>query len=223
MSTDQLIAFWAAVGQVGAAILALAALFMSLRTARKQIEAADRAAKEHAALLFEQVRSQRDSDILRWTEQTIDLLSDADSFISEQGAAAYDDLAISRQRRILARLSALIDHGRMYFPNQTPEKQGADKPIAYQGFRQRILSVLVFAYDAIAKAHNNNGAAASKALCETLLDLRRKFVSEAQVAIDPRRFIALREMNEIRTERGLPQQTAQEMEWASSNGSGPPR
>lgn len=220
MSFDQIVNLLSAIGQFGAAILALIALIMSVRTSRAQTETSEKLAREHQLLLFEQVRSQRDSDILRWTEQVIDSLSEADSFIAEQGGAPFDGLAFARQRRLLSRLSALIDHGRMYFPNQAPDKQGAEKPVAYQGFRQRILSVLVFAYDALAKAHTIADADKSRAMCEKLLDLRRKFVSEAQVAIDPRRFIALKEMNELRSERGLPQQTPQEMEWASSSGNG---
>ena len=40
-----------------------------------------------------------------------------------------------------------------------------------------------------------------------LSELRRAFISEAQLAIDPRRFIAMKEMNEIRTGRGLAPQS----------------
>jgi hypothetical protein len=36
------------------------------------------------------------------------------------------------------------------------------------------------------------------------------FVSEAQLAIDPRRFIALKEMNEIRIQQGLEIQKREE-------------
>lgn len=229
LTFDQIVNLLSAIGQFGAAVFALIALVMSVRTSRAQTETSERLAREqaasnerlardHQALLFEQVRSQRDSDILRWTEQVIDSLAETDSFIAEQAGRPFDDLAVARQRRLLSRLSALIDHGRMYFPNQAPDKQGVDKPVAYQGFRQRILSVLVFAYDALAQSHAIADVEKSRAQCEKLLDLRRMFVSEAQVAIDPRRFIALKEMNELRTERGLPQQTPQEMEWASGNG-----
>ena len=41
-----------------------------------------------------------------------------------------------------------------------------------------------------------------------LAEIRREFVSQAQLAIDPRRYMALREMNEIRLAHGLaPQST----------------
>lgn len=203
MSIDQWIAAAAAVGQVAAALLALVALMSSLRTSRAQTEMSGQLAREQAALLFEQVRMQRDSDILRWTEKCIETLSEGDTFLGGLGAEPFGDLDKLRHTSILTRLSALIDQGRMYFPNQMPEAQGADKPAAYQGFRQRILSVLVRAHDEIAKAPNTRGANDAKMRMERLMVLRRLFVSEAQIAIDPRRFIALKEMNDLRAGRGL--------------------
>jgi hypothetical protein len=89
------------------------------------------------------------------------------------------------------------------FPNEAPELQGPGKPVAYQGFRQRILTVLVRAYDEIAKVANVKSPNDAKNRMERLLVLRRMLVSEAQIAIDPRRFIALKEMNELRAGRGL--------------------
>jgi hypothetical protein len=229
MNLDQWIALLAAVGQITAAFLALAALFISIRTSRAQIEMSERLAREQsagrereareqAALLFEQVRMQRDSDILRWTERCIESLSDADTFCDGLIAQPFDALQSLKQDTLLARLSALIDQGRLYFPNQTPEKQGPTKPAAYQGFRQRILSVLVRAYDVILKVDTATTGDAARVLCSRLINLRRTFVSEAQVAIDPRRFIALREMNSIRVELGLKTQTQEETEWADANG-----
>ncbi len=203
MSIDQWIAAAAAIGQVAAALLALAALMSSLRTARAQTEMSGRLAGEHSALLFEQVRMQRDSDVLRWTEKCIEALSEADTFIGGLGVEPFGDIDKLRHASILTRLSALIDQGRMYFPNQAPESQGADKPAAYQGFRQRILSVLVRAYDEISKAPSARGANDARMRMERLMVLRRLFVSEAQIAIDPRRFIALKEMNDLRVGRGL--------------------
>lgn len=222
MSSEIEIAYWAAVGQVGAAVLAAIALIISIITAwaqmntakelaREQSESSAALARDHQALLVEQVAIQRDSDILRWTEQVIDVLSDADSFAVELGAAPFDDLARSRRRRLQSRLSALIDHGRMYFPNEREEAKGAGNPRAYRGHRQVILDALVFAYDALNEAHAVNGDAEARALCAKLVECRRQFVSEAQAAINPQRFIEMREMNKLRTARGLsqaPQQIA---------------
>lgn len=213
MSVELWINSAAAFGQVAAAMLALWAIIKANATAREQQLMSERIAKEQAALQFEQVRMQRDSDILRWTERAIECLSDADSYVGALGGVR-DAYAEQRIGTLQMRLSALIDQGRMYFPNQAPESKGHDKPIAYQGERQRILSVLVHAYDALGAARDTVDSDALSKHCQELLRLRRVFVSEAQVAIDPRRFIALKEMNERRAGRGLKPQTPDETEWA---------
>lgn len=205
MSFDQTVNLLSAIGQFGAAILALVALVISVRTSRSQSETSDRIASEQSRLLSEQIRIQRDSDILRWTEQVIDLLSEADTFAAELGTVTFDDLAEARRRRIQARLSALIDHGRMYFPNDRIEAKGAGNHRAYRGHRQAILDALVSSYESLKEAHHVKSEAEASALCAKIVDFRRQFVSEAQAAIDPHRFIELKEMNLRRTERGLPQ------------------
>jgi len=215
LTFDQTVNLLSAIGQFGAAILALVALVMSVRTARSQSETSQRIASEQSRLLSEQIRIQRDSDILRWTEQVIDVLSEADTFAAELGTVAFDDLAEARRRRLQSRLSALIDHGRMYFPNERIEAKGAGNHRAYRGHRQAILDALVFSYEALKEAHHVKSGQDAAALCAKIVDFRRQFVSEAQAAIDPHRFIELKEMNLRRMERGLPQHTSQ------SNGSVP--
>ncbi len=206
---DQIVNLLSAIGQFSAAILALVALVMSVKTARSQSETSQRIASEQSRLLSEQIRIQRDSDILRWTEQVIDLLSEADTFAAELGTAPFDDLAEARRRRLLSRLSALIDHGRMYFPNERIEAKGAGNHRAYRGHRQAILDALVFSYEALKDAHHVKSGQDAVALCAKIVDFRRQFVSEAQAAIDPHRFIELKEMNQLRMERGLPQHASQ--------------
>lgn len=107
----------------------------------------------------------------------------------------------------MARLSALIDHGRLFFPNELPHVKGAEKPAAFQGFRQKILTVLVSAYNVMARDDALHGPQERERARSELMALRREFISEAQLAIDPRRFLALREMNEIRAGRGLKPQS----------------
>lgn len=203
LTTDQWINIAAAVGQVAAAILAVIALLISISTSRAQQRLAERISSEEQAMLFEQVRNQRDSDIIRWSEGCVQNLAEIESLAAHPPTQGADQ----RRNELLARLSAAIDHGRLFFPNQQPEKKGADKPAAYQGFRQKILAVLVGAYNVL----NREGVLASeearaKAAVQ-LAELRRAFISEAQLAIDPRRFIALKEMNEIRAGRGLAPQS----------------
>ena len=46
-----------------------------------------------------------------------------------------------------------------------------------------------------------------QAALRSLNDLRRLFVSESQIAIDPRRYIALKEMNEFKRRKGVQEQS----------------
>src|SRR3546814_2711022 len=50
------------------------------------------------------------------------------------------------RRDILARLSALLDSGRWYFPNRHAEQIGSHKPAAYRGLRQPVLDAIFAAY-----------------------------------------------------------------------------
>lgn len=199
LSTDQWINVAAAVGQVLAAILAVIALMISISTARAQQRLATSISREEQAMLFEQVRNQRDSDVIRWTEACVHGLAEIESFVAHTPASDSS----ARKHQLLSRLSALIDHGRLFFPNDQPESKGADKPAAYQGVRQMILTVLVSAYNVLAREETLASDAERAKACAELMELRRAFVSEAQLAIDPRRFIALKEMNAIRVGRGL--------------------
>lgn len=203
MTLNTLIGAAAALGQCVAAILAVIALILSLRTARAQMLLTEQVAHEQRRLMFEQVRMQRDTDVLRWTESCVDVLSECEALFEFTSPA---NLAPDTRARLLwlrHRLSALIDHGRLFFPNSNPDRKGVDKPAAYQGFRQRILSRLVAAYGVVSKFERLRSDEHRTERLKRLNELRREFVSEAQLAIDPRRFIALKEMNEIRVKQGL--------------------
>lgn len=194
---------------VGAAsgVVSIAAVVMATRTAREQRDLQLQVSREEQQLLFEQVRLQRDGDVIRWAKTCVELLAECESFVAvfdprQRDRAQHELYRVSRHR-----LSALIDEGRLFFPNERPNDKGADKPAAYQGFRQRILSVLVDAYDAFARYEGATADPDRARIATEIGACRRRFVSEAQIAIDPRRFIALKEMNERKSTKGLEIQT----------------
>jgi hypothetical protein len=200
----------AAAGQLVAAFLALIALIVSVQTSRAQQRLTEALAKEQAQLLFEQVRMQRDSDILRWTQDCVHVLAQCEAFFESVTPAALTAETKDQLRALRHRLSALIDYGRVFFPNHNPDKKGADNPAAYQGFRQRILSRLVSAHNVVSKFDRLQSDEHRLERLSRLNALRRMFVSEAQLAIDPRRFIALKELNEVRIQKGLEVQKREE-------------
>ena len=71
LTLDQWINALAALGQVAAALLAVIALLLSISTSRAQQRLTERISGEEQAMLFEQVRNQRDSDVIRWAEACV--------------------------------------------------------------------------------------------------------------------------------------------------------
>ncbi len=217
MDTGTIINAVAALGQCAAALLAVFALIVSLRTSRAQMKLSETIAHEQRTLMFEQVRMQRDSDVLRWTQDCVTMLSECETFFETNAPSDLSPEARRLLQSIRQRLSALIDHGRLFFPNSNPDKKGLDKPAAYQGFRQRILSRLVSAYGVVSKFERLRSDEHRAERRNRLNDLRREFVSEAQLAIEPRRFIALREMNEIRSKKGIEIQKREDQDPAEAD------
>lgn len=191
---------------VVSAFASLVAIVVSLRTARAQRDLARHLAEEEHLLLFEQVRMQRDSDVIRWTCDCVSVLSEMETFVECFDPRNPVSGQSERHQELCTRLSTLIDIGRLYFPNEAPESKGGDKPVAYQGSRQHIMSVLVFAYNKFKSITKWTDADGRPNALAKLNDYRRRFVSEAQIAIDPRRYIALKEMNELKRRRGVEEQ-----------------
>ena len=188
---------------VVSAFVSLVAVAVSLKTASEQRKLARHLAEEEHRLLFEQVRVVRDSDIIRWTAKCVSILAEIESEVAFSGTSNKYSSEQSRLNELCHKLSALIDQGRMYFPNQAPESKGGEKPPAYQGYRQVILTVLVRIYGAVEEFDPQIVDGDREKLVNSLSDYRRRFVSEAQLAIDPRRYIALKEMNDVKAGRGL--------------------
>jgi predicted component of type VI protein secretion system len=83
----------------------------------------------------------------------------------------------------LHKISALIDRGRWFFPNQWSDEYGKDKEPAYRGIRQPILDQLVESYDLIKEIQKSG----SFEYVLLLTHSQRLFVSEVQQVLDPRR------------------------------------
>src|SRR5262245_50068796 len=76
-----------------------------------------------------------DSDIIRWSDEVIVTMSNANEMLIEKGVSYAEADFPSRRSAIRAQLSALIDRGRLFFPNRTDGKHGADKEAGFQGHR----------------------------------------------------------------------------------------
>lgn len=82
----------------------------------------------------------------------------------------------------LTELSALIDLGRFYFPNNT-DNIGKNKPEAYRGHRSNVIDLLVYAYE-IGHAEQIDR------FQEHLRVLQQRFTSEIFKVLKPRKYMS---------------------------------
>jgi hypothetical protein len=131
-------------------------------------------------------------DITNWAGQVCHAISRAIHLVG-----VNDDHA---RREVLVELSASIDMGRWYFPNQDHDSLMIEKEPAYRGVRQPILDWIVTAYDI---CHKESRSAQPHA---TLVGCQRQFVSAIQEVLDPRsRDSAIkRVLNDFRSVSALP-------------------
>ncbi|TPK75522.1 hypothetical protein FJ930_05370 [Mesorhizobium sp. B2-4-15] len=162
-----------------AAFVALLALLVAIAERR----GADRAnlenrelARQNADLLKQQHRLEQRA----WTDTHFDAVRD---WSQQVCFTVADAMHVKEEQRgaVLSKLSALIDIGRWYFPNQWSEKYGIDKEPAYRGLRQPVLDCLVAAYDGLSDRTPNAELRSQLEACQ------RHFVSQIQLVIDPRR------------------------------------
>jgi hypothetical protein len=157
------------------AVIALIALFFSIWSFKHQRN-----------LSIETLRVQRDNDVIRWTNDTIDLLVEIE-FLMRDWLRLYTIKEFSTRRDdLLARLSATIDKGRLFFPNFSRDVVGAEKPSAYRGKRQAILDRLVEIYDLVKQLDPENPDTIESVRHDTMIK-KREFVSHAQSAVEPGR------------------------------------
>ena len=78
-------------------------------------------------------------EVRSWASQLIDVLSQASYGAREEGSERRDQIRWTQE------MSALIEIGRFYLPNQRQDEHGMDKPLAYRGFRHAALDPIVAA------------------------------------------------------------------------------
>ncbi len=154
------------------AVLAISSFVLNLRLVARQ-------EKRNATNL----KLAHDSDIIGWADDVIRQLADAQEMAAEKGVSYNDSEFAARRSAARASLSALIDRGRLFFPNRADATHGADKEVGYQGRRQAVLDILVEAYAIIDKS--GAGPGPDKAAVEALTKQRRLFVAEVFKTIDP--------------------------------------
>jgi hypothetical protein len=169
---------------LGSAVIALVSALFSWRMMRRQD-------KRSAASL----RLAHDNDIIRWSDEAIIALAEAHEMLCEKGIAFPDIEFLQKRSACRARISAIIDRGRLFFPNvDLGDDHGADKEAGYKGHRQPALEALVSAYRLLGQAGLQAGP--DKEASDKLMAIRRGFVAEVFKAVEPeRRGVTLKELS----------------------------
>ncbi len=152
---------WVAVASAGVSVLALVLnIVITSRQTRVSVET---------------FKFNNDTQLMNWANRVVVAM-----------AEAYHLTAKTDVHALATDLSALIDEGRWYFPNKGKKDADNEKPGAYRGNRQVVLDYIVAVYDAIVAMPNADEQAWQKHMA-SIHEARRRFVSEIQQAVDPRR------------------------------------
>jgi hypothetical protein len=132
------------------------------------------------------IRREFFSEIHDWAVEVEHLLSEAVHICDLDPGQCENPSFFNRKHEIRCKISAVLDQGRWYFPNEKHDEHGTQKETAFKGFRQIPLNHIDSAYKLVGtldykcKEKNAN-------LRVELVSIKRGFSSEIQRTLDPRR------------------------------------
>ena len=160
---------------VGSAVLALLSFALNWAVVNRQ-----------TAMQFESLKAQVDADVMAWGQDGLDVLTQAAFLVEQRGASLGQQDFLRERAQCLSGLSALIDRGRLHFPNAAGNEASVEKSRAFRGGRPLILNPLVFAFHAL-EASNPIAGSPDPEAARFFIACRREFVSELQHQLNPRR------------------------------------
>lgn len=124
------------------------------------------------------------SEIRKWADQVVHAMSEAIMLCDLDPNRTENPSLFDRRHAMLGRLSALIDRGRWFFPNEHLETNRVDRRIVFRGYRDPILDPVVHAHDAV-KDLNFNDQSQNLPLRKEMVAIKRDFTAKMQVVLDP--------------------------------------
>lgn len=138
--------------------------------------------RQHELELFS-IEQEYYRDLRQWADRAIEMLTEAIFICRIETAKAKGETYATRLEICRRDLSASIDQGRLFFPNEQIDEHGVEKPGAYQGYRSPVLNSLMYTYRIL----GGDSAGAIKAAAETeIWKHRQTFVSDIQQLLDPK-------------------------------------
>jgi hypothetical protein len=189
MDTNTVVGVVSAVAAVGAAIVSWVVAGQTDKSAHAQQRLATHAAASDWL-----------KDLREWANEGIDMLAQAAYTCAHSDETKKD--CVDELRGCQHKISALVDRGRFFLPNQNVAEFGLEKPTAYRGWRHAALDPLVAAERVVS---GKVGSGRFRSREEALIEMRREFVSAIQRILAPdqhNKEIArmIREGNEHRAE-----------------------
>ncbi|MBC7767950.1 MAG: hypothetical protein H7124_04125 [Phycisphaerales bacterium] len=155
------------------------------RTALARVRRERDAVEEMRKLERNQMRSAVLAELLAWARRSNEAMSEANVIFRNKPAGQPIDAKTAGD--LMARLSALVDTGRLYFPNHSGDLDWPsfrNRPSAMKGFRDPILDTLMIAHEELRHSANMDDTSAQDA-ANNIFSARRTFVSELQDWVDP--------------------------------------
>jgi hypothetical protein len=148
------------------------------------------AVRRQDALQFEALRSQHEARLIDWADAAIIVIADAQRHCRDlKNGLLTGGQDLTNASELRTRMSALLDQGRLFFPNQ-PDSAGedADQPneAAYSGQSHPAIDALYRAYRVISDQGRTSPLSPEEAV-RAIVAQRRRFVSEVFRSVDPRR------------------------------------
>lgn len=165
------------ISTVVAILAALASIYFSVRTHR------DAMTQKRVQMLS--LKRQFDSDMRKWAEAVSERMTDAIFLCDLDPKRLAEDEFFRKRHALRTKLSALIDRGRWFLPNEPDGEYGIDKPAAYQGHQQPSLDCVVETFNVVSKLDCMDQVP-NKAVEAKLIKTKREFVAEIQTMLDPR-------------------------------------
>ena len=124
------------------------------------------------------------AEIRTWADEVVEAMSAAVLLCDLDPERTENPTLFDRRHAMLAKLSAMVDRGRWFFPNEYMEADERLGRIAFRGYRDPILDPVVHAHDAVREL-NFNDQSQNIALRQDMVRIKRDFTDRMQVVLDP--------------------------------------
>lgn len=133
--------------------------------------------------ILERQIGQFDGEMVSWGIRGVEALARTHVYIMTEFSGQKQEEATVIRDELLANLSALVDSGRLYFINRSPDLEGIERPYANRGFRPAILDALMLCYEELRRA-GLPPIQDKDRVAKNIFGARRVFISELREEVD---------------------------------------